>query len=90
MSRPKKQFLGCVGKYTPPEYKIVLYNGLRNSAYEKELNACHTTFSHYKQSNSVKTTSWNEDTRNIIRRQILQAAENSGDVTDEDVDIEDE
>ncbi|PRP76308.1 hypothetical protein PROFUN_14414 [Planoprotostelium fungivorum] len=42
MSRPKKQFLGCVAKHTPPEYKIIPYSGLRNSAYEKELNAGHT------------------------------------------------
>ncbi|PRP73727.1 hypothetical protein PROFUN_16646 [Planoprotostelium fungivorum] len=42
MNKPKKQFLGCVAKHTPPEYKIVPYSGLRNSAYEKELNAGHT------------------------------------------------
>ncbi|PRP73272.1 hypothetical protein PROFUN_16788 [Planoprotostelium fungivorum] len=40
MNKPKKQFLGCVAKHTPPEYKIVPYSGLRN--YEKELNAGHT------------------------------------------------
>ncbi|PRP73729.1 hypothetical protein PROFUN_16554 [Planoprotostelium fungivorum] len=42
MNKPKKQFLGCVAKHTPPEYKIIPYSGLRNSAYEKELNAGHT------------------------------------------------
>ncbi|PRP78564.1 hypothetical protein PROFUN_13397 [Planoprotostelium fungivorum] len=42
MNKPKKQFLGCVAKHTPPEYKIVPYSGLRNSAYERQLNAGHT------------------------------------------------
>ncbi|PRP72894.1 hypothetical protein PROFUN_17104, partial [Planoprotostelium fungivorum] len=89
-------FQKCVEQYDDPDakyeqYKIIPYSGLRNSAYEKELNAgvvpivrhkpksqpavvtllyhstgskdlsWHTTFSHYKQSNSVTSTSWDED-----------------------------
>ncbi|PRP88754.1 hypothetical protein PROFUN_00222 [Planoprotostelium fungivorum] len=59
--RAKKVFQKCVEQYDNPDakyeqYKIIPYSGLRNSAYEKELSAVHTTSSHYKQSNSVKTT----------------------------------
>ncbi|PRP72864.1 Mature parasite-infected erythrocyte surface antigen (MESA) or PfEMP2, partial [Planoprotostelium fungivorum] len=129
MNKPKKQFLGCVAKHTPPEYKIVPYSGLRNSAYEKELNAGHTNraavlrpppgmkiqhlpkgireyvsrnpadFEDHLDEISAETKYLSTisrlvkkengpDARNRIRRRILQAAENSGDVTDEDVDIE--
>ncbi|PRP75422.1 hypothetical protein PROFUN_15695 [Planoprotostelium fungivorum] len=89
MSKPKKQFLGCVAKHTPPEvfqkcveqydnpdakyeqYKIIPYSGLRNSAYEKELNAGHTNRAAGKTNLSHDGLnpahvpfdgSWNEDT----------------------------
>ncbi|PRP73303.1 hypothetical protein PROFUN_16809, partial [Planoprotostelium fungivorum] len=127
MSRPKKQFLGCVAKHAPPEvfqkcveqyddpdaqyeqYKIIPYSGLRNSAYEKELNADRhllngireyvsrnpADFKDYLDEISAGTKYLSTisrlvkkengpDARNRIRRRILQAAENSGDVTDEE------
>ncbi|PRP72997.1 hypothetical protein PROFUN_14660, partial [Planoprotostelium fungivorum] len=120
----RQQFLGCVAKHTPPEFKIVPYSGLRNSAYEKELNAGHTNraavlrpppgmkiqhlpegirvyvsrnpadFKDYLDEISAETKYLSTisrlvkkengpDARNRIRRRILQAAENSGDITDE-------
>ncbi|PRP76772.1 hypothetical protein PROFUN_14785 [Planoprotostelium fungivorum] len=106
------------------QYKIVPYSGLRNSAYEKELNAGHTNraavlrpspgmkiqhlhkgireyvsrnpadFKDYLDEISAETKYLNTisrlvkkengpDARNRIGRRILQAAENSGDITDE-------
>ncbi|PRP73882.1 hypothetical protein PROFUN_16476 [Planoprotostelium fungivorum] len=147
MNKPKKQFLGCMAKHTPPEvfqkcveqyddpdakyeqYKIIPYSGLRNSAYEKELNAGHTNraavlrpppgmkiqhlpkgireyvsrnpseFKDYLDEISAETKylstisrlvkkETGPDARDRIRRRILQAAENTGD--DSDVDVENE
>ncbi|PRP74603.1 exonuclease SbcC [Planoprotostelium fungivorum] len=92
---PPEVYQKCVEQYDDPDakyeqYKIIPYSGLRNSAYEKELNAGHTNRA------AVLRPSWNEDTapaqstisrlvkketgpdaRDRIRRRILQAAENT-------------
>jgi hypothetical protein len=147
MNKPKKQFLGCMAKHTPPEvfqkcveqyddpdakyeqYKIIPYSGLRNSAYEKELNAGHANraavlrpppgmkiqhlpkgireyvsrnpseFKDYLDEISAETKylstisrlvkkETGPDARDRIRRRILQAAEDTGDNTDVDVENE--